>query len=95
MTTCKFTLGKTGDLQARFHQASRTVGTAIQHQRDLAAQLEAELYLDRLFGDGAGISPQPTPYPPGGRRGPAVAIPCRRRLCSPADQQLGRPSVEI
>jgi hypothetical protein len=61
MTTRKFTLDKTGDLQARFHQAGRTVSTAIQHQRDLAAQLEAELYLARLFVDGAGIRPQPTP----------------------------------
>ena len=45
MTTRKFTLGETGDLQASPGQPDR-------HQRDLAAHLEAELYLARLFGDG-------------------------------------------
>jgi hypothetical protein len=61
MTTRTFNFGKTGQLQAHFRQANQNVATAIQHQRDLAAQLEAELYLARLFGDGAGIRPQPTP----------------------------------
>jgi hypothetical protein len=45
----------------RFHQASRTLSNALHLPRDLAAQFEAELYLARLFGDGAGIRPQPTP----------------------------------
>lgn len=58
MTTQKFTFAKTGDLQARFHQATRNMNAALHHARDLAAQLEAELYLARLFGEGYGIRPQ-------------------------------------
>lgn len=58
MTTHKFTFAKTGDLQARFHQATRNMNAAMHQARDLAAQLEAELYLARLFGEGFGIQPQ-------------------------------------
>lgn len=58
MTKQKFTLGKQGDLKARFHNADRRARCAMQQARDLAAQLEAELYLARLFGDGVGIRPQ-------------------------------------
>lgn len=58
MTTHKFTFAKTGDLQARFHQATRNMNAAMHQARDLAAQLEAELYLARLFGEGSGIRPQ-------------------------------------
>src|SRR4051794_24565948 len=75
MTTRKFTLGKTGDLQARFHQASRTVSAAIQHQRDLAAQLEAELYLavSSETARGSGRSRRPD-APRRGRKRPRLHL---------------------
>lgn len=56
MTTHKFNLGKHGDLQALFYKSTLNMNAAIHQVRDLAAQLEAELYLARLFGDG--IRPQ-------------------------------------
>ena len=58
MTTHQFTLGRQGALQAKFEQASRELNAAIHQVRDLAAQLEAEQYLARLFGEGWGIRPQ-------------------------------------
>jgi hypothetical protein len=58
MTTHKFNLARHGELQALFHQANANLCVAMQRQRDLAAQLEAELYLARLFGMGSGIRPQ-------------------------------------
>ena len=86
MTTRKFTLGETGDLQAHFQD---------RHQRDLAAHLEAELYLARLFGDGAGIRPQPTADPPGDAAAqPWLSLVVVGFVRQPI-QQLGRPSVKI
>lgn len=58
MTTHKFNLGKHSELQARFHNATLNMNAAIHQARDIAAQLEAELYLARLFGEGRGIRPQ-------------------------------------
>ena len=88
MTTRKFTLGETGDLQASPGQPDR-------HQRDLAAHLEAELYLARLFGDGAGIRPQPTADPPGDAAAqPWLSLVVVGFVRQPI-QQLGRPSVKI
>lgn len=51
MTTHKFNLGKHGELQSLFYKATLNMNAAIHHARDLAAQLEAELYLARLFGE--------------------------------------------
>lgn len=58
MTTHKFNLAKHGELQARFQQSALNMNTAMHQMRDLAAQLEAELYLARLFGERSGIRPQ-------------------------------------
>lgn len=58
MTTYKFNLPKINELQTLFHKATLNMNTAIHQERDLAAQLEAELYLARLFGEGSGIRPQ-------------------------------------
>ena len=58
MTTHKFNLAKHNELQALFYQSTLNMNAAIHQARDLAAQLEAELYLHRLFGDGSGIRPQ-------------------------------------
>jgi hypothetical protein len=58
MTTHKFSFAKAGQLQAQFHQANADLRAATRRQRDLAAQLEAELYLARLFGQGSGVRPQ-------------------------------------
>lgn len=52
MTTHTFRLTKSGELQALFHRATLDSAAAMQRARDYAAQLEAELYLARLFGDG-------------------------------------------
>lgn len=58
MTMHQFNLSRTGELQALFHKATLNMNAAIHQARDLAAQLEAELYLARLFGEGLGIRPQ-------------------------------------
>jgi len=58
MTKPHFNLDRTGELQALFHSATLNLNAAIHQARDLAAQLEAELYLARLFGDRIGVRPQ-------------------------------------
>jgi len=58
MTTYKISLARSGQLQALFQQANANLSNAMKRQRNLAAQLEAELYLARLFGSGRGIRPQ-------------------------------------
>ncbi|WP_274630828.1 hypothetical protein [Arvimicrobium flavum] len=58
MTTHKFSIGRQGALQARFQQATSNLSVALLEVRDLAAQLEAEEYLARLFGEVRGIRPQ-------------------------------------
>ncbi len=58
MTTQKFTIGRQGVLQAKFAQATQELNAAFHEVRDLAAQLDAEIYLARLFGEGRGIRPQ-------------------------------------
>lgn len=58
MTNHHFNLDRTGELQALFHKANLNLNAAIHHTRDLAAQLEAELYLARLFGERIGVRPQ-------------------------------------
>lgn len=58
MTAQRFNLGKHGELQALFYQSTLNLNAAMHQVRDLAAQLEAELYLARLFGQGVGIRPQ-------------------------------------
>lgn len=58
MTKPRFSLSRSGELQVLFRKATLDLDAAIHRARDLAAQLEAELYLARLFGDGAGVRPQ-------------------------------------
>jgi len=49
MTKHPFSLSRTGDLKALFSKATLDLHTAQVRARDLAAQLEAELSLIRLF----------------------------------------------
>jgi hypothetical protein len=58
MTTRTFTLARYGELQALFQTATLNLNASKQHVRDLAAQLDAELYLAKLFGERQGIRPQ-------------------------------------
>jgi len=57
MTTRKFTICQQGDLKARFDAANANLRLAQVQVRDLAAQLQAELDLARLFGDRQGEGP--------------------------------------
>lgn len=56
MTTQTFDLTQRGKLQAQFLEAT-TDRAAIERARDYGAQLAAELYLARLFGNGIRIRP--------------------------------------
>lgn len=61
MTTQTFTMAQQRELQARFYTATRNMNAAVHRARDLAAQLEAEIALARLFAAIAarrGIRPQ-------------------------------------
>ena len=58
MTTWKFTIGKQGDLKSRFVAANRNLRLAQAQVRDLAAQLKAEMYLARLFGERGAKGPE-------------------------------------
>jgi hypothetical protein len=51
MTTHKFNLAKQQQLQALFHRATLNLNAAARQQRNIAAQLQAEIALARLFRD--------------------------------------------